>query len=99
MSQKVIKIINPLGLHARPAAKIVECAGRFSSDIWLQYNDKEIDAKSIMSVLMLAAPVGAELGCGLRGVMNHLLVTHWNSFSQQALANWNKSQIPSAVWT
>jgi phosphocarrier protein len=39
----------------------VECAGRFSSDVWLQYNDKEIDAKSIMSVLMLAAPVGAVL--------------------------------------
>ena len=67
MSQKVIKIINPLGLHARPAAKIVECAGRFSSDIWLQYNDKEIDAKSIMSVLMLAAPVDAELGLRIEG--------------------------------
>ena len=67
MSQKVIKVINPLGLHARPAAKIVECAGRFSSDIWLQYNGKEIDAKSIMSVLMLAAPVGAELGLRIEG--------------------------------
>jgi len=67
MSQKLIKVINPLGLHARPAAKIVECAGRFSSDIWLQYNDKEIDAKSIMSVLMLAAPVGAELRLRIEG--------------------------------
>ena len=67
MTQKVIKVINPLGLHARPAAKIVECAGRFSSDIWLQYNDKEIDAKSIMSVLMLAAPVDAELGLRIEG--------------------------------
>ena len=67
MSQKIIKIINPLGLHARPAAKIVECAGRFSSDIWLQYNNKEIDAKSIMSVLMLAAPVCAELGLRIEG--------------------------------
>jgi phosphocarrier protein HPr len=67
MSQKVIKVINPLGLHARPAAKIVECAGRFSSDIWLQYNGKEIDAKSIMSVLMLAAPVDAELGLRIEG--------------------------------
>jgi phosphocarrier protein HPr len=67
MSQKVIKVINPLGIHARPAAKIVECAGRFSSDIWLHYNGKEIDAKSIMSVLMLAAPVGAELGLRIEG--------------------------------
>ena len=67
MSQKIIKVINPLGIHARPAAKIVECAGRFSSDIWLQYNGKEIDAKSIMSVLMLAAPVDAELGLRIEG--------------------------------
>ena len=67
MSQKLIKVINPLGIHARPAAKIVECAGRFSSDIWLQYNGKEIDAKSIMSVLMLAAPVDAELGLRIEG--------------------------------
>jgi phosphocarrier protein HPr len=67
MSQKVIKVINPLGIHARPAAKIVECAGRFSSDIWLHYNGKEIDAKSIMSVLMLAAPVDAELGLRIEG--------------------------------
>ena len=67
MSQKVIKVINPLGIHARPAAKIVECAGRFSSDIWLQYNGKEINAKSIMSVLMLAAPVDAELGLRIEG--------------------------------
>ena len=61
MSQKIIKIINPLGLHARPAAKIVECAGRFSSDIWLHYNGKEIDAKSIMSVLMLFASISLQL--------------------------------------
>ena len=67
MSQKDIKVINPLGIHARPAAKIVECAGRFSSDIWLHYNGKEIDAKSIMSVLMLAAPVDAELGLRIEG--------------------------------
>jgi phosphocarrier protein len=67
MSHKEITVINPLGLHARPAAKVVECAGRFSSEVWLQYNDKEIDAKSIMSVLMLAAPVGAVLGLRIEG--------------------------------
>ena len=67
MIQKDIKVTNPLGLHARPAAKIVECAGRFSSDIWLRYNDQEIDAKSIMSVLMLAAPVGAVLTLRIEG--------------------------------
>ena len=61
MSESTLKIVNPLGLHARPAAKVVECANRFSCDITLSFNDREIDAKSIMSVLMLAAGQGTEL--------------------------------------
>ena len=61
MSEYTLKVVNPLGLHARPAAKVVECASRFSSDITLRFNHQEIDAKSIMSVLMLAAGQGSEL--------------------------------------
>ncbi len=61
MSEYTLKVVNPLGLHARPAAKVVECASRFSSDITLGFNHQEIDAKSIMSVLMLAAGQGSEL--------------------------------------
>ena len=56
-----ITIVNPLGLHARPAAKVVDCAARYSSDIKIHYQEQAINAKSIMSVLMLAAPCGAEL--------------------------------------
>ena len=56
-----ITIVNPLGLHARPAAKVVDCAARYSSDIKIQYQEQTINAKSIMAVLMLAAPCGAEL--------------------------------------
>ncbi len=61
MSESALRVVNPLGLHARPAAKVVECANRFSSDITLLFNGKEIDAKSIMSVLMLAAGQGSDL--------------------------------------
>lgn len=61
MSESTLKVVNPLGLHARPAAKVVECASRFSSDITLSFNNREIDAKSIMSVLMLAAGQGSQL--------------------------------------
>ena len=61
MSESMLKIVNPLGLHARPAAKVVDCANRFSCDITLSVNGQEIDAKSIMSVLMLAAGEGTEL--------------------------------------
>ena len=65
--EKTITVINPLGLHARPAAKVVECAARFTSDIRISYENQEIDAKSIMSVLMLAAPFGAELSVEIAG--------------------------------
>jgi phosphocarrier protein len=61
VSTCTITVVNPLGLHARPAAKLVDCAARFTSDIRLMQGTQEIDAKSIMSVLMLAAPCGAEL--------------------------------------
>ena len=65
--EKQITVINPLGLHARPAAKVVDCAARFTSDIRISYQNQEIDAKSIMSVLMLAAPCGAELSVAISG--------------------------------
>ena len=65
--EKTITVINPLGLHARPAAKVVDCAARFTSDIRISYENQEIDAKSIMSVLMLAAPCGAELSVAIIG--------------------------------
>ena len=64
---KTITVVNPLGLHARPAAKVVDCAARFTSDIRISYENQEIDAKSIMSVLMLAAPCGAELSVAIIG--------------------------------
>jgi phosphocarrier protein HPr len=67
MTRSVLTILNPLGLHARPAAKIVDCAARYTSDIRFSYGDQEIDAKSIMSVLMLAAPCGAELAVTIKG--------------------------------
>ena len=65
--EKTITVINPLVLHARPAAKVVDCAARFTSDIRLSYQDQDIDVKSIMSVLMLAAPCGAELSVAITG--------------------------------
>ena len=64
---KMMKVINPLGLHARPAAKVVDCAARFTSDIHISYQNQEINAKSIMSVLMLAAPFDAELSVAITG--------------------------------
>ena len=61
MNESILEVVNPLGLHARPAAKVVECANRFSSDITLRYDNREIDAKSIMGLLTLGAAKGTTL--------------------------------------
>jgi len=56
-----IKIINKLGLHARPAALLVQEASKFSSVIELEYDGTRVNGKSIMGVMMLAAACGSEL--------------------------------------
>ncbi|MDQ3673352.1 MAG: HPr family phosphocarrier protein [Gemmatimonadota bacterium] len=59
MPQREIKIMNKLGIHARPAAEIVKAAGKFKSNITIVRDDLEVNAKSIMGVMMLAAEFGA----------------------------------------
>ncbi len=59
--QLEIEIINRLGLHARACAKLVKTAGLYSSEIWMIKEDTRADAKSIMSLMMLAASQGARL--------------------------------------
>lgn len=59
--RKQLTIINKLGLHARAASKLVATASRFASQVQIHRNGQLADAKSIMSVLMLAASKGTEL--------------------------------------
>jgi phosphocarrier protein len=59
MIEQEIKIINKLGLHARASAKLVSTAARFSSRVEVIFGPHTADAKSIMSVMMLAASVGS----------------------------------------
>lgn len=56
-----IKIINKLGLHARASAKLTQIANQFDSDIWIEKNDKKVNAKSIMGVMMLSASQGSNV--------------------------------------
>ena len=67
MIQKQLEIINRLGLHARAAAKFVTLASGFSSDIRLGNGAREVNGKSIMGVMMLAAGKGATLNLMVRG--------------------------------
>jgi len=53
-----IEIKNKLGLHARAAAKLVHCAAKFRSDIKIRKGDEEVDGKSILGILLLAAARG-----------------------------------------
>ena len=61
MPEREVKIINKLGIHARPAAEIVKTAGKFKSNIIIVRDDLEVNAKSIMGVMMLAAENGATI--------------------------------------
>ena len=59
MQNKNIAIINKLGLHARAAAKLVQLASKFECDINISRNNKAINGKSIMGIMMLAASKGS----------------------------------------
>lgn len=59
MVERKVEVTNRLGLHARPAAMVVQRANKFKSEIKLQKEDLEVNAKSILSVMALAAEMGS----------------------------------------
>jgi phosphocarrier protein len=61
MPEREVKIVNKLGIHARPAAEIVKTAGKFKASITIVRDDLEVNAKSIMGVMMLAAEFGSTI--------------------------------------
>lgn len=61
MARKTLTIINKLGLHARAAARFVQTASAYECDIQVLFNNKEVNGKSIMGVMMLAAGKGTSI--------------------------------------
>ena len=61
MPERTVQIINRNGLHARPAAEIVKLAARFKSEITVVKDDLDVNGKSIMGVMMLAAEHGSNI--------------------------------------
>ena len=59
MIERSVKIVNKNGLHARPAAEVVKAAAKFKSEITIVREDLEVNGKSIMGVMMLAAEFGS----------------------------------------
>jgi len=58
VTEREVEIVNRLGLHARAAAKLVQTAGRFDCQVHLVKDGDEVDAKSILGILLLAAAQG-----------------------------------------
>jgi phosphocarrier protein HPr len=58
MQQLEVEIVNKLGLHARASAKLTQVAGKYQSEVWMSRNERRVNAKSIMGVMMLAAAKG-----------------------------------------
>ena len=61
MTRVEATVVNKLGLHARPSAKITQLASKFASEVWMSKGARRINAKSIMGVMMLAAAKGSTL--------------------------------------
>ncbi|MDH3670170.1 MAG: HPr family phosphocarrier protein [Gammaproteobacteria bacterium] len=61
MQSQALTIVNRLGLHARAAARFVSLAAQFNSEIILVRNDRQVNGKSIMGIMMLAAGQGANV--------------------------------------
>ena len=61
MKQITVKVIDPVGLHARPASIAVKEASKFKSDINVHYNGKSMNLKSIMGVMAMGIPSQAEI--------------------------------------
>lgn len=62
-----VMVINKLGIHARPAAALVQCVLAFESDVFVLYNGSRVNAKSIMGLLTLAATQGSRLTVTCKG--------------------------------
>jgi len=61
MMERTVEIVNRNGLHARPAAEIVKLSSKFNCDITIVRDDLEVNGKSIMGVMMLAAEFGSNI--------------------------------------
>ncbi len=68
MIKTTVTISNKLGLHARASAKVTKLAGSFQCDVYMSRNDRRVNAKSIMGVMMLAAGIGSTVEIEAEGV-------------------------------
>ena len=88
MPERAVQVVNANGIHARPAAEIVKTAGKFKANITIARDDLEVNAKSIMGVMMLAAECGSTVrlradGDDADGALDALAVLIAGRFGEQ----------------
>ena len=88
MPERAVQVVNANGIHARPAAEIVRTAGRFKAHITIVRDDLEVNAKSIMGVMMLAAECGSTVrikadGADADGALDALATLFASKFGEQ----------------
>jgi phosphocarrier protein len=66
-AERTVRIGNRFGLHARPAAEFVKAAARFDADVFVRKDEVEVNGKSIMGMMMLAAECGSEITIRAQG--------------------------------
>ena len=79
-------VLNDKGLHTRPSTEIVKCASKFNAQIYLIYRAQEVNAKSLLGILMLAAEKGARIAIEATGedaeeaisALKHLVQSRFN---------------------
>ena len=67
MQRRDVEIVNKLGLHARPSARLTQLASGFKSHVFMSRNGRRVNAKSIMGVMMLAAARGSTVKIEIEG--------------------------------
>ena len=75
MIKQSITISNKLGLHARASAKLTKLAGTFKSEVFMSRNERRVNAKSIMGVMMLAAGIGSAVELEVEGADEQAAMT------------------------
>jgi phosphocarrier protein len=65
--EKLVTVTNPLGVHARPSAMIVQTASKFKAEVWLIKDGNEVNAKSMLGVMTLAAEMGSVVTVRAKG--------------------------------
>lgn len=67
MASQELRIIDESGIHARPATHLVQSMSKYNNDIQLEYNNKSVNAKSIMGIMSLGVPYDAQIKISVNG--------------------------------